>query len=165
MKYILLILPFLVGCGSTEEIVSRGYDSLCNRQPESMSCIRHEDTGYYPSYQQVYDVAIKMLGNFTYVTDNKQYGVDEYWFDNVSTDILLKGDCDDISLTFASQLILDGVNPSNIRFLASGIDGKLKHYYVKVKLDNGTYFDFYRVNEYTDIMYMQYDQVGTFVKL
>ena len=166
MKPIYIILSAIIinGCNSTGNIINNAYSNLCSNQPSSMSCIKHEDNGYYPSYKQVYDVAIEMYSNFTYETDMSQYGVEEYWFDNEITSIPLKGDCDDISLTFISQLLINGVKPSSIRLVASGVDGKLKHYYVKVKLDSSKYFDFYKIDKYTDIMYMQYDNIGVFIK-
>lgn len=164
MKYILFILPFLIGCQSQEDIINSGYKKLCSRQPDSMSCIKHDYIGYSPDFQYIISVSNNMYSNFTYTTDMEQYGVNEYWYDGITTRNELYGDCDDISLTFASQLILDGVNPSNIRFVASGIDGKLKHYYVKVKLASGNWFNFYRIDKYTDIMYMQYNNTGVFVK-
>lgn len=164
MKYLLLILPLLVACSSTEDIVNSAYRGLCDRQPESMSCVNHEYIGYAPSFYYVNDVANEMSRNFIYASDTSRYGVDEYWFDGEKTSIKLIGDCDDISLTFISQLILDGVAPSNIRLVASGINGKLKHYYARVKLDDDTYYNFYIDNRYTDIMYMQYDNIGVFKK-
>lgn len=160
---ILFIIPFLFGCGSVDDTVSTGYSDLCKRQPQSMSCIKHEDTGIEPTYQFIERISSEMMGNFRYIEDIDKYGVKEYWFDNVTTNAMLEGDCDDISLTFISQLIMDGVKPSNIRLVASGIDGELKHYYVKVKLSYGMDFDFYKIDKYTDIMYMQYDNTGVFI--
>lgn len=142
--------------------MKRGYKSMCDRQPNSMSCIKHEDTGHSPSLYEIQITAYTLYQNFTYITDKEQYGVEEYWFDNEVVDEELVGDCDDISLTFISQLLLDGVKPSNIRFIASGINGELKHYYVRVKLDNGSYYSFYKIDKYTDILYMQYDSIGVF---
>lgn len=164
MKYILLILPFLIACNSTEDIVNKGYTSLCDRQPESMSCIKHEDNGYYASLYDMQVAAYTLYQNFRYMTDEEQYKSNEYWFDGQLISNKLIGDCEDISLTFISQLLIDGVKPSSIRLVASGIDGELEHYYVRVELDNGEYYNFYKLDKYTDIMYMQYDNIGVFIK-
>lgn len=164
MKYILLILPLLIACNSTEDIVNKGYISLCDRQPESMSCTKHNDDGYYANIDVVQSMNREIYSNFTYMTDEEQYNSSEYWFDGQLVSNKLIGDCEDISLTFISQLLIDGVKPSSIRLVASGIDGELKHYYVRVELDNGEYYNFYKLDKYTDIMYMQYDNIGVFVK-
>lgn len=163
MKYLLLILPLLVACNSTEDIVNKGYASLCDRQPGSMSCMKHEDNGYYASLYDMQVTSYTLYQNFRYMTDEEQYNSSEYWFDGEFISNKLIGDCEDISLTFASQLIMDGVKPSSIRLVASGIKGELKHYYINVELDDGTDFKFYHIEEYTDIMYMQYGNTGVFV--
>ena len=165
MKNIFILpLLFIIGCESTEDIVKDGYRSLCERQPDSMSCIRHEDVGYVPSLYDMQETSYTLYKNFKYMTDEEQYDSSEYWFDGQLISNELIGDCEDISLTFISQLLIDGVKPSSIRLVASGIDGELKHYYVRVELDNGEYYNFYKIDKYTDIMYMQYDNIGVFVK-
>lgn len=165
MKYILFLLPFLIGCDSIEDITYKGYNGLCNRQPESMSCIKHTDSGFTPSFQTISPIMYEMFDNFTYVTDSEQYGKQDYWLDNITTDKHLSGDCDDIALTFISQLILDGVNPSKIRYVVSGKNGEIEHNYAQVVLDSGEVFYFNKIDEYSDMLYMQYDNVGTFVRV
>ena len=164
MRLLLLILPFLLGCDSVEDITYKGYNGLCSRQPDSMSCIKHNSGGVSPDIHTVLSVNYEMLNNFTYITDREKYNVDDYWFDNVTTSIPLSGDCDDVALTFISQLIIDGVNPANIRYVVSGENGEIKHNYAQVKIDSGYIFNFNKIDEYEDMLYMQYDNIGVFVK-
>lgn len=165
IRLLIFALFLLNGCEnvtSAKDVVERGYVGLCERQPDSMSCIKHEPIGFSPSYSYLSSIRYELYNNTEYTTDKEQYNVDEYWFDNITIDSKLYGDCDDMALTFASQLILDGINPSSVVFVASGVNGVLKHYYVKVIMSNGKIFNAYRIEEYEDILYMRYNNVGVF---
>ena len=162
MKMMILV-PFIAlilnGCGAS---IEDEYAKFCNRQPESMSCIKHRQKGFAPEKEYLDAIERAMRSNFIYKTDQDQYGKEEYWFDNVTVSGKLVGDCDDISLTFISQLIIDGVSPDRIWFVVSGTDGEPRHFYVKVKMDDGTMFNFYGLSKYSDILYMPLDDVGNF---
>ena len=167
MKNILLLIlfiPFFLGCDSQNDVIYKGYNNMCDRQPSSLSCSQHEDTGRIPSYSDVHALRLEALTNFRYVSDQSQYGVEDYWTDGITTSTITYGDCEDIAITFASQLMLDGVKPSAIRLVMSGDEGGVKHAYTIVKLDDGTIYNFYKHNLYVDIMYMQYDNIGVFLK-
>lgn len=163
MKHLFFIALILNGCGTHNDTDSK-YESLCDRQPDSVSCTQHEETNLIPSYKDVYYSQFEMYDNFTYKTDKEKYGVEDYWFDGEVSNVKLEGDCEDISLTFISQNILDGYNPANFRLVMSGNNGIIYHSYVQVKTSDGTIFNFYKDYQYEDIEYMQYDNIGAFIR-
>lgn len=163
MKYIIFVLIMLNGCGTYNDSHGK-YKPFCERQPDSVSCTQYKPTSMIPSYRQMYDAHFEIYENFTYITDKEQYGVDDHWFDNQVSNAKFKGDCEDISLTFISQSILDGYNPANFRLVMSGKHGIIYHAYVQVETSDGIVFNFYKNEQYEDIEYMQYDNIGAFIR-
>ena len=149
MKKILLPLItssfLLTGCWDFNLIGK--YKSMCMRYDDSPLCVEFEANGFDPSEQYLDVRAYQLYRNFTYVSD----GDKDRWDPNWTVFEKLEGDCEDISLTFISQLILDGVNPDNIEIVFSkGKEGG--HIYARILMDSGEYYNFYYISTNTDIM-------------
>ena len=149
MKKILLPLIassfLLTGCYDFNLIGK--YNSMCMRYDDSPLCVEFEAEGYYPTKSYLKFISKQMYKNFTYVSD----GSKDSWDPNWTVFEKLEGDCDDITLTFISQLLLDGINPDNIEIVISKNDEGEGHVYARILMDNGEYYDFYKIYTNHDI--------------
>jgi len=161
MKTLLLIVVavFLVGCDDT---IVTSYGKMCDRDPSSVMCNDHKITSVELGEGYLRSVQREMYSNFTYMTDREQYNKKDYWAHNGLVSEKLIGDCEDISMTFISQLVMDGYSVDKIRLMVSGIDGEIEHIYVTVLLPNDKEFVFFKISQYNDMSYMSMDEIGVF---
>lgn len=63
-----------------------------------------------------------VIKNITYITDKKQYGLDEYWMFPYQTLLNKKGDCEDGSLLLASIMIKNKIPEWKVRVTTGDVD-------------------------------------------
>lgn len=155
-------LFFLSGC--MEEAIQKSYNDMCNREPDSVMCSNQKVTGIDLGKTYLRESRGELYKSWTPKTDKELYGEAEYWTHNETIHEEILGDCEDVSMTFISQLILDGFSADRIKLVLSGTDGEVKHAYVRVSLEDGKEFTAFWNARYKDISYMQLDNVGRFTK-
>jgi len=161
----LLGVALLTGCqDTTRDLWKLGYHDLCEREGNnSVMCYDQPVTGSYISKYDITVNAYNMNQNKHYIKDIDQYGVKEYWAHNDSIYEYLAGDCEDIAMTFAAQLIHDGYSADSIYLVVSGIDGVVNHTHARVILDDGEVYDYNAIPSNTDIAYMRLDRTKMFI--
>jgi len=159
MRALLIVAVFLIGC---DDSISTSYGKMCDRNPSSAMCNNHKITSVELGDSYLRSVQREIYSNFTYMTDREQYDKKDYWIHNGLVSKKLIGDCEDIAMTFISQLIIDGYSVDKIRLMVSGIDGEIKHVYATILLPNDEEFVFFKHSKYDDMSYMSMDEVGTF---
>lgn len=173
----------MAGCGAGETntgvlsvnepmTLSGNYKAMCDRQPYSVMCGMNPRVEVNPfDVEYLENVKAELYGNFTYADDIKEDGTaTDYWAHNDYTSEALTGDCEDISMTLISQLVLDGYPPQSIKLVISGDGVVARHAYVRVTLEDGSPWEFYTVEKVDgvvlqDMHYMQLDNATGFTKL
>ena len=161
MKWLLTICVVLIltGCDNN---VQDAYNKMCDRDHDSVMCSNQEINDVDLGRNYIYSTRSELYMNFTYMYDSEQYNIEDYWTHNDTISEKLVGDCEDIAMTFISQLILDGFSADKIKLMISGEGGEVKHAYTKVTFEDGNEYNFYRHSHFEDMMYMRLDNVGSF---
>ena len=174
MKIFGSIITALVisGCGSSsdQEIKEANYYSLfpayvkmCESNPDDMFCNNQPITGNELGYDYLDKTLSELYSNYTPMIDIEQYGEDDYWKHNDTVSEPLIGDCEDFSMTFVSQLILDGWSPDKISLIHQEGSGTA-HLYVKIYMNDGTEYNITR-NDMTDLYYMKTNEMKKIIKI
>lgn len=140
-------------CLASIDVVNVAYLDFCSREA-SVICTQ-EGAGDSISSTTASSAFFELQGNYTYMSDLDQYGVDDYWHANSDVNVTLIGDHCDKSVTLINSLIYDGGNPGDIKLIASGTGAEVKHYYVEI---NGLVYN--KDQSYDDIFYMSIESVG-----
>mgnify|MGYP000085247316 CR=1 FL=1 len=163
IKYIFILsyILFISGCG-TEDNAHNRFDSMCDRQDLYICGDDVEIQSY--SNGDIQDLVIYTKDKlnyqeYKYVLDSKLYGVDDYYAYMTYDDGMLYGDCEDYSITFAEDNIVNGNIDKGELSIMFGKNNGIYHSWVIIEKDGKQYlFDTnFRYGKMLGYVYDNYD--------
>jgi predicted transglutaminase-like cysteine proteinase len=153
MKYLIWII-ILLGFTSCDNrwLFQQNHSQFCYENEESVICTQYEG-GKHATKTELDYIKRTLWSNFEYTTDYT-------WHYNEDIFTFLRGDCEDVAITYVEWLIGQGINPKTITLIVAGNGEVPSHVYVGVVTKEGFVDNFNLVIGQTDMYYLNLGQLN-----